>query len=153
MQFLKENNIYEQYMYNFNYNREFKNNFIKFLNNVEPFNIIYQSFPWHYTKEGISTWSKLSKNWIEKLQIPQLFIQFLNNNNTYQQYMTNLIESNKKKCIGIKIYSIEDVFNNYQPYDYVNIYISTLHDIEEKRKWQKLNVQWNLLLQMKYDYN
>ena len=153
IQFLKQNNIYEKYVFNFNHKRTIKINFIKFLNNVEPFNLIYNAFPWHRTEEGISTWNKLSKQWIEKLQIPQLFIKFLNNNNIYKQYITNLIESNKKEWIGIKINSIEDVFNNYQPIDYINIYISTLYDIKEKIKWEKINIQWNLLLQLQYDNN
>ena len=65
--FLKQNNIYEQYMYNFKNKNTIEINFIKFINNTEEIDYIYQAFPWYKTIGGIQKWSELSKKWVNEV--------------------------------------------------------------------------------------
>ena len=145
--FLKDNNVYEEFMYNFEHKKIDRTSFRQYINFTHSFDYIFRSFPWHKTKGGIKLWRTLSNQWIEKLQVPQLFIQFLQDNKLYNEYVTNIIENSKKYYwASVNIFSIEDVFYNYQPIDYINIYVSTLHDIQEKIKWENINKKWKTLL-------
>lgn len=163
--FLKQNNAYEQYMFNFNHKRRLKINFIQYINNTEPFYLIYNAFNWDRTEEGISTWNKLSKQWVYLLNVPQLFIQFIKQNNVYEQYINQIKYINYIPFIGIHINSIEDIFNYYQPKDYITIIIKALRTYSNANmknftfqnsiaftKWKEINAQWNLLLQKQYDF-
>ena len=67
IRFLKDNNAYEQYMFNFKNRNIPKISFIKFINNIHKIDYIYQAFPWHKTKGGIQKWSELSKKWINQV--------------------------------------------------------------------------------------
>ena len=110
--FLKDNNAYEEFMYNFIHKKIKKMDFIQYINNTANYNFLYNAFPWHITKGGIQKWRTLSNKWMEKIQMPQQFIKFLKDNNVYEQYITLLIERNKRNDIVTKLTSIEDVFYN-----------------------------------------
>ena len=67
IRFLKNNNAYEEYMFNFKNRNIPKISFIEFINNTPKTDYIYQAFPWHKTKGGIQKWSELSKKWVNQL--------------------------------------------------------------------------------------
>lgn len=147
--FLKDNNAYEEFMYNFLHNKIRKMDFIQYINNTAKYNFFYNAFPWHLTKGGIQKWRTLSRMWIEKIQVPQQFIQFLKENNVYEQYLKLIIERNKKDDIKTKLTSIEDLFYNYHPMNYIYTCILSIYNKQELEKWQTIDEQWQLLLKTK----
>lgn len=64
--FLKQNNVYEQFLTNFDKRESFRN-FIypksKYLSEVEPLDFLNRAFTWCYTKEGHDFWYYLSIEW------------------------------------------------------------------------------------------
>ena len=68
--FLKKNNVYEQFIYNlkqsfkYSYNYETLEAFIEIYN---PTNYIYCAFKWHETKEGWEYWNIINTKWISYL--------------------------------------------------------------------------------------
>ena len=64
--FLKENNAYEKYVYNFN-NREEKRNKVcpksQFFSRTKPVYYVNKAFTWCNTKEGNPFWFNLSVEW------------------------------------------------------------------------------------------
>ena len=66
IQFLKENNIYEQYMYNFNKREESRNKAYpknQFFSKVRREQYINYAFTWSITPEGWSYWNKFHEKW------------------------------------------------------------------------------------------
>ena len=65
--FLKENNIYEQYMYNFNKREESRNKAFpknQYFSKVRRGQYINYAFTWSKTIEGWSYWHKFHEKWI-----------------------------------------------------------------------------------------
>lgn len=64
--FLKQNNVYEQYMNNFNKREKHRNEICpknQFLSKSEPVNFIDRAFTYSRTKEGHEFWFNLSVKW------------------------------------------------------------------------------------------
>ena len=66
IQFLKDNNAYEQYVFNFNNREEVRNNICpksQFFSKTEPIYYVQRAFTWYNTKEGCCFWFNLSVEW------------------------------------------------------------------------------------------
>lgn len=59
IKFLKDNNAYEQYLFNFN--KIYPKN--QYLSKLTPENFIDRAFTWCYTNEGWQYWFNLSDEW------------------------------------------------------------------------------------------
>ena len=67
IRFLKQNNVYEQYIYNFNngkyYRERFFNGKTPFLSEDSPYGYITNAFSWGFTKEGTNFWLMITTKW------------------------------------------------------------------------------------------
>ena len=66
VKFLKDNNVYEQYMHDFNKREDYRNYECpknQILSKVEPLCFIDSAFSWCGTKEGHMFWLRMSYNW------------------------------------------------------------------------------------------
>ena len=66
IRFLKDNNAYEQYMFNFNKREEKRNKAYpksQFFSKTKPENYVNRAFTWINTKEGNPFWFNLSIEW------------------------------------------------------------------------------------------
>ena len=66
IKFLKDNNIYEQFMFNFNKREEHRNNAIpknQFFSKTKRKQYINYAFTWSHTKEGWTYWNKFHEKW------------------------------------------------------------------------------------------
>lgn len=70
IQFLKDNDAYEEYVYNFNKREKFRNKACpknQFFSKKEPKEYILFAFTWDSTSEGLRFWNEIDIKWMDYL--------------------------------------------------------------------------------------
>ena len=70
IQFLKDNDAYEEYVYNFNKREKFRNKACpknQFFSKKEPKEYILFAFTWDSTSEGLRFWNEIDIKWMHYL--------------------------------------------------------------------------------------
>lgn len=65
VRFLKENNVYDEYMENSDLNTNFIGDFIRYFTVNHPKLYIMNAFGWMGTKQGADFWEKLHSKWLK----------------------------------------------------------------------------------------
>lgn len=68
--FLKENHVYERFMYNFEHRKEIHNlypkiNFKRYFDVTYEKHLLYNAFAWRGTCQGYVFWQELNQKWIK----------------------------------------------------------------------------------------
>lgn len=69
IKFLKENNVYERFMYNFEHREERfykyqKINFKTYFNGTHERCLLFSAFDWDSTSEGLRFWDEIDTKWV-----------------------------------------------------------------------------------------
>ena len=126
--FLKQNNVYGKYML------YVSNHKIPILNSSNPLELIV------LLKSKEEDWKRLSKEWTKhinkKFFIP-LFLQFLEDNNIYDDYIKHIPSTPLSPFVRKYNFNLEEYLSKEPPYMFIREYY-----YEFTGFWQKKSTEW-----------
>ena len=157
--FLKDNNVYEKYMFYFKADKYYKNSFFVcpkkvtfdyFVSKVKKENYISFSFDWKNTTEGYDFWGFLSSEWRKCINSQGYkLIDFLKENNVYEQFIDNFKQSFKY----YNYETLEMLIETYNPTNYINYAFDWDKTKEGWEYWNIVNIKWISYLSNNFNIN
>jgi len=172
VKFLKDNNVYDQFIDNCNDdNNSFKEECWKsletFCTDIKKKNYFYDSFDWENSTEGYIFWRNINNKWLnhldnmnesidfndwdeEEYEVSPLtnkkFVKFLKDNGVYNEFIYNCNNKANNAFIRKEWKSLKTFCTDLNDYAYIRYAFIWIETKEGYDFWNKIDDDWNKLL-------